>query len=184
VLLQLNHPNFFHHHLLHWTKERNERKIKFENINSIIFIDRITCDYDTSEMTGDPYTTEVQVTNSKICHTSYCLDKFSNKVASDVQSHTSLMLPFMSPDGSVITISMVLCKFGVLASGQFLFYFIFIELEFLYLKYQQLALTILKIKMRQMSIVVARNVNSDVISMKRVQLLQTVTTQLVLMTFV
>jgi hypothetical protein len=94
------------------------------------------------------------------------------------------MLPFMSPDGSVITISMVLCKFGVLASGQFLFYFIFIELEFLYLKYQQLALTILKIKMRQMSIVVARNVNSDVISMKRVQLLQTVTTQLVLMTFV
>jgi hypothetical protein len=90
----------------------------------------------------------------------------------------------MSPNVSVIMISLILCKFGALASGQFLFYFIFIELHFLYLKYQQLALTILKIKMRQMSIVVAKHVYTDVISIKSVQLHQTVTAQLVLMTFV
>jgi hypothetical protein len=116
---------------------------------NIIFIDRSTCDYDTSGMTGDRYITQIQINDSTVCHTSYCDETFSTKIASDVQRYPSLTLPFKLPNGSDITISMVLCKFGVLFSGQFLFYCIFIEIKILHLKYHQLALTILKIKMRQ-----------------------------------
>jgi len=83
----------------------------------ISFVDRNTCDYDTSEMRGDRYTTQIKINDPNVCHTLYCQETFNHKIVSNVQRYSSLTLPFKLSNGSSITISMVLCKIESLFTG-------------------------------------------------------------------
>lgn len=78
---------------------------------------RSTCDYDTSQMIGDRYITEVQINDPSICRTSFCLERFTEEISSNIQRHSSLTLPFTLPNGTLIRVSMILCKFNAIFTG-------------------------------------------------------------------
>ena len=75
------------------------------------------CDRDTKGFTGDYYTIESQVDDSKICRTQHCAGMFIQKVSNAIKTYSTLNLPFKSVNGLIVNIQMVLCKFGVLLSA-------------------------------------------------------------------
>lgn len=85
--------------------------------NYIIFIDRSTCDYDTNGMKGDQYIAQIEINDPNTCHTFYCQEAFNNKIISNVRRYSSLTLPFKLSNGSLITISMTLCKIESISSS-------------------------------------------------------------------
>ena len=71
-------------------------------------IDRNQCD----SIKGDRYITEVIVDDPMVCRSEFCREQFNEKISSNVQQYSSLSLPFRLSNGTVILVSMILCRFG------------------------------------------------------------------------
>ena len=69
-------------------------------------------------MKGDRYNTEIVVSDPMIYRTRLSREKFNEKVTSNVQRYSSLVLPFKFPNGTVINVIMVLCQFGKLFQSE------------------------------------------------------------------
>lgn len=69
-------------------------------------------------MKGDRYNTEIVVSDPMVYRTEFSREKFNEKISSNVQRYTSLVLPFKFPNGTIINVVMVLCQFGRLFQSE------------------------------------------------------------------
>lgn len=84
-----------------------------------ITVHRCSCDDDASEMTGDQYGIQIQISDPSICHTTNCREQFNNQILSKIQRYSTLTLSFKLRNGPSVKISLVLCKFQILFPSLF-----------------------------------------------------------------
>ena len=80
---------------------------------------RNRCDRRINGFKGDLFIVEIEIFDANTCHTQYCHEKFNQKIGSMVKLYSFLKLPLKAVSGRHATISMVLCNFDELLSGEF-----------------------------------------------------------------